>query len=77
MFAQYFGGAIFICVARTVFSTGLGSAMAQYAPGVDTQLVLNAGVTELRNILPAAELADVLLAYNQALVDVWVGIVSR
>lgn len=72
MFAQYFGGAMFICVARTVLTSAMGPALQKYAPDVDPHLVINTGVTELRNVIPQKFLDGVLLAYNKAIIDVFV-----
>jgi hypothetical protein len=72
MFAQYLGGAIFICVARTIFTSSLGPALAKYAPGVDPQRIINIGVTEIRQVLPASQLQGVLEAYNLSITHVYV-----
>ena len=72
MFCQYFGGAVAICAARTVLTSTIGSALAKYAPTVDAQTVVNTGVTDLRSVIPASEIDGVIVAYNKALVNVYV-----
>ena len=66
MFAQYFGGAIFAAVANTVFTSSIGPSLLKYAPSIDPSLLINSGVTNLRQIIPADELPGALLAYNEA-----------
>ncbi|KAK9236192.1 major facilitator superfamily domain-containing protein [Lipomyces kononenkoae] len=67
MFAQYFGGAIFASVANTVFTSSIGPALLQYAPSIDPNLLTNSGVTDLGEVVPAAELPGALLAYNESI----------
>ncbi|OAA65525.1 MFS multidrug transporter [Niveomyces insectorum RCEF 264] len=71
MFCQYFAGAVFLCAARTVLTSTMGAALAEYAPGVDSGTVINTGVTELRKVIPADQIKGVILAYNKALVNVF------
>ena len=74
MFCQYFGGAIAICVARTVLTATLGPTLAADAPTVDAATVINAGLTDLRGVIPASEIESVIVAYNKALVNVYVSL---
>ncbi|KAJ9260816.1 hypothetical protein DTO195F2_4429 [Paecilomyces variotii] len=67
-FFQYLGGAIFLAVGETIFTNGLRSSLQTYAPNVDAQTIINAGASGVRTTAPPADLADVLLAYNHALV---------
>ncbi|CAK5266303.1 unnamed protein product [Mycena citricolor] len=67
MFAQTLGGALFISVGQNVFTNKLESGLAKYAAGLDPNLVLSAGATTLRSVVPADKLAGVLLAYSYAL----------
>ncbi|EPE10580.1 mfs transporter [Ophiostoma piceae UAMH 11346] len=70
MFCQYFGGAVFICAARTVLTSTIGAELLKYAPNVDADLVVATGITELRKVIPAGDIDGVLKAYNAALVNV-------
>jgi hypothetical protein len=74
MFAQYLGGAVFLCVARAVLSSGLLREVEAYAPSVDPQLIIGTGITEIGAVVPPELLSSVMLAYNRALVDVWVSL---
>ncbi|KAK9490422.1 major facilitator superfamily domain-containing protein [Lipomyces doorenjongii] len=71
MFAQYFGGAIFASVANTVFTSSLGPSLLKYAPGINPNLLINSGVTNLRQVVPAGELPGALLAYNESISHVF------
>ncbi|RDW82726.1 hypothetical protein BP6252_03838 [Coleophoma cylindrospora] len=71
VFTQYFGGALFLAVAQTIFSASLGPALAEWAPDVSKELVVSVGATAVRGVVSEAQLPGVLLAYNQALVHTW------
>jgi hypothetical protein len=68
MFAQLLGGALFISVGQTVFQAELIKHVAAAAPGLDPQMVVNVGATQLQDLIPAQSLSAVLVAYNRALV---------
>lgn len=72
MFTQYFGGAIFAAVAKTVFTSSLGPALLEYAPSIDPNLLINSGVTNLREAIPPEYLEGALLAYNKSIDHVFV-----
>ncbi|PVH87890.1 MFS general substrate transporter [Cadophora sp. DSE1049] len=67
LFAQYFGGALFAAVSKTVFTSSIGPAVSKYAPGLNSTLLINSGVTELRQKVPAEYLEGAILAYNQSI----------
>jgi hypothetical protein len=67
IFAQTFGGALFLTFAETVFTNSLVQALSTYAPGINSQTVINAGATAMRDAVPRSSLAGVLLAYNEAI----------
>ncbi|KAK8031585.1 hypothetical protein PG990_001319 [Apiospora arundinis] len=71
MFAQFFGGALCNCVAKTIMTSSLGPALAKYAPDVDLRVFANLGITEAPKIVPGAQRTGVLLAYNRAIVNVF------
>ncbi|RDW76052.1 hypothetical protein BP5796_06873 [Coleophoma crateriformis] len=71
VFTQYFGGALFLALAQTIFSASLGPALAKWAPDVSKELVVSVGATAVRGVVSEAQLPGVLLAYNQALVHTW------
>ncbi|KAL2072439.1 hypothetical protein VTL71DRAFT_11782 [Oculimacula yallundae] len=66
-FAQYFGGAIFAAVTKTVFASSMGPAISKYAPHLDPSLLRKSGVTEFRRVVPAEYLTGAILAYNQSI----------
>ncbi|KAH8897435.1 MFS general substrate transporter [Thozetella sp. PMI_491] len=71
-FAQYFSGAIFLAVAETVFTSSLGPALQEHAPGVNPAAVIDAGFTNFKNSVPASELPGVLQAYNDSINHVFI-----
>ena len=66
IFAQTFGGALFLTFAETDFTNALKEAMRTFAPNVSADTVIAAGASSFRKVVPTAEIAGVLLAYNQA-----------
>lgn len=74
-FMQGLGGAIFISIGQTVFTISLtkqfsalsGIAGFEISPG----LIVNTGATNLRDLVPAQYLPEVLVAYNKALSNVF------
>lgn len=72
MFFQWFGGAILTCVAKTIFTSSIGPALAVAAPGVDPATIIHNGATGLRNMIPPNEWHGVLIAYNEAIDHVFV-----
>jgi hypothetical protein len=67
VFAQTFGGSLFIAFAQTIFSHGLVSGLEQYAPNTNPQTIIKAGVTALRHVVKAEDLPGVLKAYSSAI----------
>jgi hypothetical protein len=68
----YLAGSVAITIAQTVFQNELGPALSKYAPGVNVESILSAGATGFRAVVPSDQLTDVLIAYNEALVKVFV-----
>ncbi|KAH6988857.1 major facilitator superfamily domain-containing protein [Ilyonectria sp. MPI-CAGE-AT-0026] len=69
MFSQTLGGSIFVQVAQNVFTNKLATELQ--GAGVDADMVLAVGATELRDNVPSEFLQQVLVAYNKALTDTW------
>lgn len=70
MFAQTFGGALFISVAQNIFSNKLLANVASYAPGVPPELVLAVGATDIKRVIGdqyPTMLDAVLRAYNDTI----------
>lgn len=66
IFTQNFGGAIWVAVAQAIFDNSLYKAIGTYAPGVDPNTLLEAGVRSIRSLVSKADLPGVLLAYAQS-----------
>ena len=67
IFAQTFGGTLFLTFAETVFTNGLTQAIIAFAPDVNAEKVIAGGASAVRAVVPKADLAGVLLAYNQGI----------
>lgn len=69
---QLLGGAIFLSASQNVFATHLSSAVsAMGIPGVNGDIVAQAGATEIRQIVPVEYLDRVLVAYNNSITKVY------
>lgn len=66
VFSQNLGGALFLSLAEVIFSSSLRNGLATYAPEVNPDVVIVAGATAVRTVMPAASLPGVLLAYSKA-----------
>ncbi|KAK9319424.1 major facilitator superfamily domain-containing protein [Lipomyces orientalis] len=60
-FGQSLGGAIFVCVGQSIFSTKLAAGLKTVA-GLDPNSVFMSGATDLRNAVSADKLSAVLTA---------------
>ncbi|KAM3426611.1 hypothetical protein NHJ13734_009358 [Beauveria thailandica] len=77
MFMQYFGGAVFLSVAKTIFTNELLSTLHKYAPDVDAYSVVHSGATSAFNGLSEHDRLLVLEAYNKALTSTfWLPTIS-
>ncbi|KAL4901859.1 hypothetical protein BDW74DRAFT_187093 [Aspergillus multicolor] len=63
IFGQSFGGSVFLAVAQVIFSNGLHDTIPEYAPNVSVESVINGGATGYRDLVSAADLPGVLVAY--------------
>ena len=70
-FANNFGGALFSAFGETIFINRLGPSLLAFNSPVTAQEVINAGATGIRHLLPAAQLPDVLQAYNRAITETY------
>ncbi|KAG0649221.1 Roquefortine meleagrin synthesis T, partial [Hyphodiscus hymeniophilus] len=66
MFSQTLGGAVFISVANNLFDSRLSQNLADI-PGLVIGSVASIGATDLRKLVPANLLPQVLVGYNDAL----------
>ena len=71
LFTQQLGGAIFLAVGQNLFSRQLVQQLSGIA-GLDTQAIIDTGATELRKIVPASEIDNVISAYSYSLTRVFI-----
>ena len=64
-FAQQLGGAVFVAVGQTILSSLLIQKLADL-PGLDPQVIVQTGATELHHVVPEQFLPAVTEAYNYA-----------
>ncbi|TKA30193.1 hypothetical protein B0A54_15387 [Friedmanniomyces endolithicus] len=73
MFWQNLGGAIFVSVGQNVFESRLVSALVHLdIGGLGAAQIVNTGATELRSVVPAEKLGELLGIYNDAVRQVFV-----
>lgn len=70
-FFQILGGAVFVAVAQTLFENGLIDQLAKDNTGINAQLFINSGASEIKSVLAGIGRLDaletVLEAYNTGL----------
>ncbi|KAK0935074.1 hypothetical protein LTR29_013394 [Friedmanniomyces endolithicus] len=72
MFWQNLGGAIFVSVGQNVFESRLVSELVHHDIGLSPAQIVNTGATELRSVVPAEKLGELLGIYNDAVRQVFV-----
>lgn len=74
-FFQNLGGSLFISVAQSVFENGLVQYIQVHAPDIAPPIILDAGATQIRNVLmqigKSGELQTVVAAYMSGLRDAY------
>lgn len=70
-FFNFFGGSIALAIAQTLFSNSLKKALEQYAPGLDPQVVVGSGATNVLTGMPQQYMEGVRRAYNEAVTRVF------
>lgn len=76
VFCQFLGGAIFLAIAESLFTSRLVREIAIHAPDVDAQAVINAGAEAVAAVVSAADLPAIIQAYNVAITTTFVSISS-
>ena len=66
-FSQSFGAAVFLSLAQTIFGNSFKTLLAEYAPSVDGQRVIEAGATAFRGFVTGPEISGVLIAYAKSI----------
>jgi len=72
MFIQLLGGTLCISFGQTIFTNQLKSALAHFAPTVDSERILAVGATSFKTVVTPSQVPGVVLAYNQALTKLYV-----
>ncbi|KAJ6483724.1 major facilitator superfamily domain-containing protein [Mycena vitilis] len=67
MFANTLGGALFVAIAQSTFTSTLVAGLVATVPGVSPQDVLSDGANSLKDVVAPEFLPDVLRVYNQSL----------
>jgi hypothetical protein len=66
-FVQQIGGAIFVSVGQSVFNSSLIRGLVGLVQDLDPAAVVHTGATDIRKLVPPADLGQVLVVYNDAL----------
>jgi hypothetical protein len=74
MFANYFGGAVFVSIGKTLSSNALIPALQELVPGVNVQEIVETGATDIASMVTGKNLPGVLMAWNESVVRVFVSI---
>lgn len=72
MFFNSLGGAIAISIAQNVFVNSLAKEIPKYVQGLDPSVVINAGATYVKFVVPPNLLHGVLIAYTKAIDNAFV-----
>ncbi|KAL2844175.1 major facilitator superfamily domain-containing protein [Aspergillus pseudoustus] len=62
------GSSVGISSGQTIFRNSLPPLLREYAPGVDPGSIVNAGATEIRDLVEPSQLDGLVVAYSEALV---------
>ncbi|EMR67662.1 putative mfs multidrug protein [Eutypa lata UCREL1] len=63
IFTQYFGAALFVTVAQSIFNNSMRRTLLQYAPGLDAEEIITGGAASVRSLATGKQLDGVLAAY--------------
>jgi MFS family permease len=66
-FAQVMGATVFVAVAQNLLTTRLTSGLSKLLPNFDSNALSNIGAVEIRDLVPADQLDQVLEVYMHAL----------
>lgn len=69
LFFQSLAAAVFISVSQSLFANRLIEAVKQNVQGLDPAIVVGTGATDLRKVIPAAQLAGAIESYMFGLQD--------
>ncbi|KAI1205136.1 MFS multidrug transporter [Annulohypoxylon truncatum] len=63
IFTQYFGAALFVTTAQSIFNNSMRTTLSESAPGVDIEKIMAGGATAVRSLVSGQQLDEVLTAY--------------
>lgn len=69
LFGAGMGSALWICASATLFQNRLVDEVEKYSPATNGTALESVGLSEIRNYLGSERLQDVLLGYNEAVVQ--------
>jgi len=67
LFAQSFGGAVFISAGEAAFANTIINVLPSYVPSLDPHVVIHTGIGSLRSAFPADLLPGIINAYMEGL----------
>jgi hypothetical protein len=62
---------IAVVLCQTIFTNSLVELIPKYAPGVDPEIVIEAGSTKVRDVVGPDHISQVLVAYAKSLDRTW------
>lgn len=72
IFFNSLGGAIAISVAENIFTNTLIKKLIEYVPGVNPEVVVNAGAQHISDVVTPAQLPGTLLSYDIAITTAFI-----
>jgi hypothetical protein len=66
------GSSVGISAGQTIFRNSLSALLLEYAPRVNPVLIINAGATEIRDLVEPSQVSGLIIAYSEALVRMFV-----
>jgi len=67
IFFQTLGFTIFVSMGQTLFTNQLVTSAPKYVPGIDVNLMVSTGATDIRKVFPADQVAGIVHAYMDGL----------
>ncbi|CEL00960.1 hypothetical protein ASPCAL00552 [Aspergillus calidoustus] len=65
------GSSVGISAGQTIFRNSLSALLLEYAPGVNPVLIINAGATEIRDLVEPSQISGLIITYSEALVRIF------
>ncbi|KAI1452558.1 MFS multidrug transporter [Annulohypoxylon moriforme] len=64
IFTQYFGAALFVTTAQSIFNNSMRETLSETSPEVDVNKIMAGGATAVRSLVSGEQLEKVLAAYS-------------